>query len=375
LEPRLQDSRDLAWKWPRFAPAAALRILLGHLAVGLLQGAWVNVQFAIERVPVPWTRPFLWELTGLFGAFCAFPVVLTAALNATRPAGRWARFLAIHLGGYTVYALLVPAVFLALRHALYPLLGWGPYQYGPLPLQLPLEWIKLVIAYSAVTAGTMAWLNARESRLRSAGEAELREKLQEAQLQALIAQLDPHFLFNALNTVSSVMYEDLARTDTLLASLAQMLRDGLEAGGPTWPLQRELQHLEAFLAFAEARFGDRLRIQREIEAELGSLQVPRFCVQRLVENALKHNQDDPGRVLNLRIAIRAEDGRLRLEVQDDGDGFADPTRALDGSGVGLRNLGDVLALQYAGRAVLEASNLPAGGAKVVLRIPLETARG
>lgn len=363
------------WQWPRLVPAAAFKILLAHLAVGFLQGSWVNVQFAMEQVAVPWTRPYLWELTGLFGAFCAFPIVLTAALNAPRPAGRWGRFLGLHLCGYALYALVVPAVFIAVRHLLYPLFGWGSYQYGPLFMKLPMEWLKLMIAYVAVTAGTMAWLNAQESRIRRGREAELREKLQEAQLQALSAQLDPHFLFNALNTVSSVMYEDLAKTDTLLASLAQMLRDGLEAGGPTWTLQRELQHLTAFLDFAEARFGDRLRVHQEIEPGLGPCQVPRFCIQRLVENALKHNQDDPGKTLMLRIAVRTEDRRLRLEVEDDGGGFADPERALAGPGLGLRNLGDVLALHYAGRALMEAANLPIGGARVVLRIPKEPAGG
>jgi len=364
-----------AWQWPRFVPAAATKILLAHLAVGFLQGSWVNVQFAMEQVAVPWTRPYLWELTGLFGAFCAFPIVLTAALNAPRPAGRWGRFLGLHLSGYALYALVVPAVFIGVRHLLYPLFGWGSYQYGPLSMKRPMEWLKLMIAYVAVTAGTMAWLNAQESRIRRGREAELREKLQEAQLQALSAQLDPHFLFNALNTVSSVMYEDLAKTDTLLASLAQMLRDGLEAGGPTWTLQRELQHLAAFLAFAEARFGDRLRVHQQVEAGLGNRQVPRFCVQRLVENALKHNQDDPGRALNLRVGIQSEDGQLRLAVEDNGGGFPDPGQALDGSGVGLRNLGEVLALQYGGRAQLEVTNLPAGGARVLLRIPKESADG
>lgn len=370
---RGRDAEGQPWRWPRFVPATALKVLLVHLAVGLLQGAWVNVQFAIERVQVPWTRPFLWELTGLLGAFCAFPLVLTAALNAPRPAGRWGRFLAVHLGGYALYALAVPAVFLALRHALYPLLGWGAYTYGPLALQLPLEWIKLVIAYSAVTAGTLAWLNARESRLRAAREAELRARLQEARLQALSAQLDPHFLFNALNTVSAVMYEDLARTDTLLAALAQMLRDGLEAGGPVWPLQRELQHLDAFLAFAEARFGDRLRVRKAVAAGLGALPVPRFCLQRLAENALKHNQDAPGRVLHLEIAVDRRDRWLRLAVEDDGAGFAAAGPAVNGDGVGLRNLGEVLALQYGPAARLEAGNGASGGARVVLWIPQEPA--
>ncbi|MBI4912045.1 MAG: histidine kinase [Acidobacteria bacterium] len=373
MEPPFTAARTPGWRWPQFVPRTALEILLGHLAVGLVQGAWVNVQFYIEKVAVPWERPFFWEITGLLGAFCAFPIVLTAVINAPRPADGWGRFLGIHLAAYLAYAALVPAFFLAFRHLLHPLFGWGAYDYGPLALKLPMEWLKLLIAYAAVAAGSMAWLNARESLLRSAREAELRERLQEARLQALSAQLDPHFLFNALNTVSSVMYEDLARTDTLLASLAQLLRDSLEAGGATWPLQRELKHLDAFLAFAEARFGERLRIHREIEAGLAPLPVPRFCLQRLVENAVKHNQEDPGRVLEVRIRLHAEPEHLVAEVRDDGGGFPDPAAALEGAGLGLRNLSEMLTLQYQGRGSLEAENLPEGGARVRLRIPLEQA--
>ena len=356
-------------------PSTALKVLLAHLAIGLANASWVVVQFRVDQVPVPWYKVYFWELTGTFGCFVAFPIILCAVLNAPRPAGRWRRFLRIHLLAYALYALLAPAVFIVIRNGLYPLLGWGSYEYGPLALKLPMEWIKLLIAYAAIALGISAWMNFREVQTRARREAELREKLQEAQLQALSAQLDPHFLFNALNTVSSVMYEDLAKTDTLLASLAQMLRDGLEAGGPTWTLQRELQHLAAFLAFAEARFGDRLRVHQEIEPGLGACQVPRFCIQRLVENALKHNQDDPGRTLALRIVVRTEGERLRLEVEDDGGGFPDPERALEGPGLGLRNLGEVLALHYADRALLEAANVPVGGAKVVLRIPKGPAGG
>jgi signal transduction histidine kinase len=363
------------WQWPRFVPATALKILLGHLAVGLANASWVAVEFRAERISVPLSRPFLWELTGLFAAFLAFPILLTAVLNAPRPAGSWGRFFRIHLLAYALYALLVPALFLLVRHPLYALLGWGPYEYGPLALKLPMEWIKLLVAYAAIAFSTAAWLNFRESQTRARVEAELREKLQEARLQALSAQLDPHFLFNALNTVSSLMYEDLARTDSLLASLAHMLRDGLEAGGPTWPLTRELQHLEAFLAFAEARFGDRLQVRRAISGHLGSEEVPRFCLQRLVENALKHNLDAPDRALSLGISVHAEPGWLVLEVQDDGGGFSEPTRALEGGGLGLRNLADMLAIRYAGRASLKVVNLPQGGATVGLRIPVEAAHG
>jgi len=363
-------SQDRPWQWPRLVPATALKILLGHLAVGLANASWVAVEFRAERIPVPLSRPYLWELTGTFAAFLAFPILLTAVLNAPRPAGRWGRFFRIHVLAYALYALLIPALFLLIRHPLYALLGWGPYEYGPLALKLPMEWIKLLVGYAAIAFSTAAWLNFRESQTRARREAELGERLQAARLQALSAQLDPHFLFNALNTVSSLMYEDLPRTDSLLASLAQMLRDGLESGGAAWPLRRELRHLEAFLAFAEARFGDRLGVQWEVPGDLGNPQVPRFCLQRLVENALKHNLEAPERALNLHISVAAEGGWLQLTVEDDGLGFA-PSAAAESPGLGLRNLEDVLALLYGGRASLEVTNRPGGGARVALRLPGE----
>lgn len=364
-----------AWRWPSLAWPTALKVLLGHLAVGAANASWVVVEARWDRFPPSASRLFAWELSAALGLFLLFPVILTATLNAPRPAGRWGRFLALHAAGYVVYALLGPLLFIGLRVLLCALLGWGAYDYGPLALKLPMEWIKLLMAYAAVAFGIAAWLNFQEAQVRARREAELREKLQEARLAALSAQLDPHFLFNALHTIGSVMYVDLARTDALLASLGQMLRDSLEAGGPAWTLQRELQHLQGYLAFAEARFGDRLQVRQEVEPGLGACPVPRFCLQRLVENAVKHNRTDPGRTLGLAITVQAVEGGLRLEVVDDGVGFPDPAHALDGPGLGLRNLREGLGLQAPGRARLELANRPGGGARVVLTLPRPDAHG
>lgn len=358
----------IGWRWPEITAGGAAKVLLAHLAAGFANASWLVVQARAEHDSMPWAKPYFTELTAVFCLWLLFPLVLAATLNAPRPAGRMGRFLGLHAAAYALYALAAPFLFLGLRHLLHPALGWGRYHYGPWSL-LPMEWIKLLIVYAALVAGTAAWLNFRDAQARARREADLAARLQEARLQALAAQLDPHFLFNALNTVSSVMYEDLARTDQLLASLAQMLRDGLEAGDRPWTLAREQRHLEAFLAFAEARFGDRLRVRREVQEDLGDPPVPRFALQRLVENALKHNLDDPQRILQVLIVVRAEGGDLRLEVEDDGAGFAEPSRAFEGEGVGLRNLADALALQYGGRAALEAANLPGGGARVSVRIP------
>jgi LytS/YehU family sensor histidine kinase len=201
--------------------------------------------------------------------------------------------------------------------------------------------------------------------------AHLEAELREARLHVLAAQLDPHFLFNALNTLSAVMYEDLAKADRLLGDLGQMLRDGLESGGATWTLDRELAHLAHYLAFVEARFGDRVRVKHAIDPGLGGVLVPRFALQRLVENALKHNETEAGRLLNLSVEARPEGGTVRLSVADDGAGFQDEQPA----GLGLENLRRSLELLHGPRARLVVGNGSGGGAEVILTLPAEAARG
>jgi LytS/YehU family sensor histidine kinase len=161
------------------------------------------------------------------------------------------------------------------------------------------------------------------------------------------------------------MYEDLAKADRLLGDLGAMLRDGLAAEGPTWPLEGELAHLAHYLAFVEARFGDRVAVDLRVQAGLGGLEVPRFALQRLVENALKHNADAVGRVLRVTVEARREAGAVRLTVSDDGAGFAPGAK----DGVGLENLRRSLDLLHDARARLETGNGPGGGAVVAMTLP------
>lgn len=361
------------WQWPTLRLKPALILLAVFAVIGLLNANAVLLSIRMNGGTLPWSKPLVWEMTGALGPYLCMPIVMTAVLNAPSPKGHWRRFLAIHAGAFALYALLVPLVFFVLRNLVYAALGWGPYAFGPLWLELPMEWQKQVIVYAGSCLVISFFNHLKEARDKEQRETELRARLQEARLQALSAQLDPHFLFNALNTVSSVMYQDLKRTDRLLASLGQMLRDGLESGGPFWPLRRELEHLEAFLDFALARF-EALQIERDIEAGLGEFPVPRFGLQRLLENAIKHNQERISQSLRVRLAVRREARSVVLEVSDDGRGFDDPARAKQGSGIGLRNLQDSLALSFGAEAEVQALNPLKGGACVRIRIPLGATR-
>jgi signal transduction histidine kinase len=354
------------WRWPRIRRRPALALLGIFALVGLWQGFTVYLSGLGDGGDTSLAPPLFWEVTGTLACYVFMPIPMTAILNAPRPAGRWVRFLGVHLLAYACYALLVPFLFLSLRHVLHPLLGWGTYQYGPWAFRLPMEWMKLLVGYGVISGGFAFYAHLQEARRQALRESELKARLQEAQIQALTAQLDPHFLFNALNTVSSLMHEDLKRTDRLLSSLGQMLRDGLTSD--PWTLGRELHHLEAYLDFAMARFGDRLQVTLRIAEGAGDTPVPRYCLQRLVENAIKHNQAQADRILSIEVASTVQGGMLVLDVRDNGIGFPDPARVLHGPGVGLQNLNQSLALQFGPSAALVAANLPEGGAAVSLRL-------
>lgn len=359
------------WRGPSIRLRPALALLGLFTTVGLSHALSVRFAFLAEGNPLPWTRPYLWELTSAFAAFLAFPAIQTAVLNAPGPRVGWARFLAVHAAGFALYSGVHVAGMVVLRHSAYALLGWGEYTYGPLSLRVPMEAFKDITYYALAAAAWALLLAWRERQARALKAAQLEGELKAAQLQALTGQLDPHFLFNALNTVSAVMYEDLPRTDRLLADLGQVLRAGLDAAGPTWTLQEEHAHAQAYAHVLAARFGDRLRVQWDVAPGLERARVPRFALQALVENAVKHNQDRPG-PLEVRIRAHEEAGALRLEVEDTGRGFSQVSPAT-GTGVGLAHLTRALHLLYEGAADLTRGSGPEGGARVTLTLPREAA--
>jgi len=359
------------WRWPSIRPRWAL--LAGGLF--LLNALWLALTLALDLKAsgraMPFREPLVWELSSGFVVWLLVPLAQTVALNAPWKQVSWRRFVALHLAGAALFWSLHVAGMWSLRTAIYRLAGWGAYDYGDIVFRAPMEGLKDVAAFAAL-AGIFHVVDFRRRRqARELAAARLETELREARLQVLSGQLDPHFLFNALNTLSAVMYEDLARADRLLGDLGQMLRNGLDAGSAVWTLDQELAHLTHYLAFVEARFGDRVRVSQAIEPGLGALPLPRFALQRLVENALKHNEDAAGRILGITVAVRREGALACLIVTDDGAGF----RGEDATGLGLENLRRSLALLHGDRANLDATNRPEGGAAVAIRLPLEASRG
>ena len=179
----------------------------------------------------------------------------------------------------------------------------------------------------------------------------------EAQLASLESRIHPHFLFNTLNSISSLIPEDPKRAEQLVERMAALLRFSLDANhSGLVPLEREMKIVSDYLAIEQARFGDRLRFQIDVPPELGESKVPPLAIQTLVENSVKHAVARSRSGGEIRVALARDNGSLRIEVRDEGPEFA-----LDAapSGHGLDILkGRLVALfgQQAGLALERSGN-------------------
>ena len=293
---------------------------------------------------------------------------LAAALARRLPivGPRWGRHLLAHVAFATVADAAIQVFVISVTQLMIPpgsreVVPTFVYNFvGSLPFHL-LLWLVVV---AAVHAYDYAW----ESRERERQTAQLEAQLATAQLGALRAQLDPHFLFNTLNAASTLMARDVRAARAVLGDLSALLRLSLDRmTAPEVPLANEVDFLRHYLDIEQTRYEDRLSVSVRVEDGLEDALVPPLVLQPLVENALKHAvapRPDGGRV---EVRVRAEDGALVLSVEDDGPGL--PEAGPRPGGIGLQNTRDRLASLYGHDASLALDSSDAGLTAVV-RLPL-----
>lgn len=240
----------------------------------------------------------------------------------------------------------------------------GLRQYGDL----------LMVVYWAVVGAhaSLAWHDRYQDAAITA--ARLREDLAQANLQALRAQLNPHFLFNALNAVVTLIGRDPALARDTLVRLSELLRATLaSADVQETTLAQELELTARYLEIEQLRFADRLSIEWQIQGELGAARVPAFALQPLVENALKHGLSRRRAPGVLRIGAHTDDNRLTINVSNDPADSEASTIPSHGAGIALQNLRARLQRLYGDAAELELRTKSAGRTEAVVRIPYRTA--
>lgn len=318
---------------------------------------------------------FVEEATGAFGAF-VLSWMLFAAWRAAplRGAAAWRR-----LPGYVALGLVLSTLntsfMWASREALFPLLGLGDYDYGRMPLRYLMEAPGALLG-TAATVGMLALIDeVLRRRARAHAAAELERTLLATRLQNLRLRLQPHFLFNALNTIAATVHEDAAKADALIGQLSDLLRASL-AGDETRQvtLAEELDLLRAYIALMQARFGERLHVELDIDPDAEPVLVPPFLLQPMVENAVRHGGLEQRGHAAVRLGVRRTGDSLALVVEDDGPGMPEgrESEAL-AAGHGLSSTARRLELLHGGAARIVAGNRSGGGFAVHVTIPAMTA--
>jgi len=227
-----------------------------------------------------------------------------------------------------------------------------------------INWAFLFMAWLAVYFTTIAIRNHQAAALR---QSETARALQHAELRLLKSQLNPHFLFNALNTVRALIAEDPAKAQRAVTRLANTLRYTLGAGQHELvSFERELEMVSDFLELEKMRFEDRLTIEREVAPGVGSSRIPAMLLQTVVENAIKHGIAELPAGGLLRIRAGLQDGALVLQVENPRPLTA-PRRLSEGTG--LRNAEERLRLLFDSGASLELDLSQPALATTRIRIP------
>jgi two-component system, LytTR family, sensor kinase len=336
-----------------------------------------------------------WTIVGLgyFGS---------EAMSAMGPTA-WLPLLAFTLGTAWIWAALTPGVLRLTQHAcfgagrgarsvlIYGLTGAGFFFASGI-----LEWI-LGVATGVGTSGfwTTVLSECLETRLlayltivalgwsgryfalyrtRNLHASELEGRLAKTHLQVLKMQLQPHFLFNTLNTVAELVHTDPEAADQMITRLGRLLRLSLDhAGHQVVPLRQEADFLRLYIEIEQVRFQDRLQFVWDLAADTLEAAVPTLLWQPVVENAIRHGVTPLAGRGRIVIASRREGDDLVLEIRDNGKGL--PPEGVPREGVGLRNIRERVAQLYGSRGRFSLTPALGGGTDATLRLPFMPCEG
>jgi len=233
-----------------------------------------------------------------------------------------------------------------------------------------LDWLAYVALIGLAHTGVFY----RRYREREQQAVRLESKLNEARLRALKAQLQPHFLFNTLNGIATLLRRDPATAEEMLLSLSELLRISLSTSHrQEIPLREEMNFLGRYLAIQQMRFGDRLHVREEIDPAAMDCLVPALLLQPLVENAIRHGLEPSGQSGELLLTGSREGEWLELAVEDNGVGLRADNSGR--AGVGLANVRERLAALHGEQHEFSISERPTGGVSVNIRLPAKTEVG
>jgi two-component system, LytTR family, sensor kinase len=332
-----------------------LYVFVYFTALAALEVFYHSLDRVTRGEPGDWAVISIEQISGVYGVLLLLPLILWSAKR--HPLRLSFGSISWHVATLVVFSFVHTLWNWGARELLFQAFRMGHYSYGIMRIRFFMEFPIDVIIYSVCLGAHMVyqeWLRSRE----------LEQQLAAAKLENLSRQLQPHFLFNALNAVSAAMYENVARADQMLALICDFLRATLRLPeSPIIPISSELDLVRRYLEVMKTRLESRLNFAICCDPQAEKVMVPALILQPLVENAVEHGKDPSGQ-LTIDIAIHKNDGHIQISIRDHGDG---PQRSEGGHG--LANTRQRLATAYRNEASFCLERHPQGGAIAEIRIP------
>jgi two-component sensor histidine kinase len=360
---------------------ASNKKLMKWLAIG---GVWTLfavfftsqgfLQYQVMKVPVTFWQVFSWQIFSGYLWFALTPLILWLGYKFPLESGKLLQNIPLHL----VFSLLLSVFQQSIDAFVLPQLGYPPGMNFPdyftaykffLGVNLHLS----VGIYWAILAISLAVNYYRKYREREITASQLEARLAQTRLQVLKFQLQPHFLFNTLNTISELIYKDQESAEQMITNLSDLLRLSLEKlEVQEVSLQQELDFLKKYVEIEQMRFHDRLTIEMDVAPDTLDAKVPNMILQPLVENAIKHGIAPLSQGGTVKIVSERENGNLLLSVSDNGIGLKNTDISTIPEGVGLKNTKSRLKHLYGIKHKFEISPQEKGGVRLNLTIPFES---
>ena len=366
----------------RKLPIPYFYAILASIALGSLVGLrnYLFMMYYNEADKFMWDRGWFIHVVNYLTWALILPLVyyVVGRIQANPSSNNATLFLKILLGG-TLLALLHELISNLLFFPTLHFLGIKKmsldtvkHMIGVLPAAVITRLIEFGILYAVITAIELR----RKYRNKQLELAQLEGQLSSAQLNALRLQLQPHFLFNTLNTISSLMEFDKKQAQKVVSQLGDLLRFVLDQDKHNQaPLWEELDFIKNYLNIEQARFPDRLKIDYQIDPQVLEAQVPSLLLQPLVENAVKHGfatRADAGKIE--LICKKIEGGQVMIRVRDDGKGSSKSPEELLSSGIGLKNVRERLQLIYRENFTFNVQSEEGKGFEATIIIPFQRQR-
>ena len=360
---------------PQRSPEPGGRLLTGRRIVvawaifGSISSLQTALSSSIHGYPIPVWMGFALEMPQIVLWAALTPLILWLGRRFPLRGPGWPLRLLLHvlLGGLCV-------LIEQLAFEIY--LPWFPWPQ-PVPLVTRtlqgfglwavsdslLYWVVLAVGHVEQEAIRVVAKERQQSMLMS--------QLSRARLDALTIRLQPHFLFNTLHAISSLVVDKPREANRMIARLSELLRLTLHrTRSPFVPLHQELELLEHYIALQEMRFGERLQISLTVASDAPMVDVPALLLQPIVENAVRYADCSSDGAPRVDILVRRTSDRLRLEVRDNGPGFPVVGSVIQ-EGEGLRNTRARLQEAYGDRQVFSLGSNAVGGATVIIEIPAD----